>query len=218
MPSKILDLKNQVLGELTVLSDAILKPNKDGSNSSWFLCKCSCGLQKEIRGRSLKTGLTKSCGCSANIKHGHSRRNKGRPTPTYSSWISAKRRTKIKPGHKDYETYKNISMCSKWFNSFEAFLEDMGERPPGTTLDRYPNQKGNYEPGNCRWATIKQQLNNTAINKYIIFQGRTQTLQEWSEELNINASTLWRRIYELNWTITEAFTIPVRSQKSKKAL
>jgi hypothetical protein len=57
-----------------------------------------------------------------------------------------------------------VNVCDRWINSFENFLADMGERPVGTTLDRYPNQKGNYEPNNCRWATPKEQANNTRRN------------------------------------------------------
>jgi len=108
-------------------------------------------------------------------------------------------------------------MCSEWFNSFETFLADMGERPPGTTLDRYPDKEGNYEPSNCRWGTPKQQSNNKTNNKLITFQGKTQTLQEWSDEIGINKTTLWRRIYKYGWTIAEALTIPVGTQRKKAA-
>lgn len=193
MGGKTLDLKGKVFGKLEVLSDRILRKTNSGFNQSWFLCECSCGVQKEIRAASLKSGSTKSCGClnvEKGLTHGHSKSNNGNPTPTYSSWMSARRRAKIKPGQKDYETYKDVSMCGRWFNSFEAFLEDMGERPEGKTLDRYPDKTGNYEPSNCRWATPKQQCNNTAFNKCITFQGKTQTLQEWSEEIGIKPSTL----------------------------
>lgn len=194
--TKILDLKGQIFGDLTVLSDAILKPRKDGRNNSWFLCECSCGNQFEVVGHALKSGNTKSCGkCS----HGHSTGNNGKPTPTYYSWISAKNRTKIKPGHKDYEIYKDVSMCDRWFNSFEAFLKDMGERPPGTTLDRYPDKTGNYEPDNCRWATYKEQTENRdkpkTLNKNntsgITGVGFDKSRSKWYARIKVNYKEIY---------------------------
>lgn len=94
-------------------------------------------------------------------KHGH--RSKTR-TPTYNSWRKMKERC-TNPNHDRYPRYggRGIKICDRWLHSFQNFLEDMGNRPYGKTLDRIdPN--GNYEPSNCRWATIKQQARNKAYH------------------------------------------------------
>lgn len=84
-------------------------------------------------------------------------------TPTQMSWDDMKKRCQY-PGHKAYHRYggRGITVCERWDGprGFANFLEDMGERPPGKTLDRWPNPDGNYEPGNCRWATMKEQRHN----------------------------------------------------------
>jgi hypothetical protein len=93
------------------------------------------------------------------VTHGHAR--KGKQTGTYLSWKEMKKRC-ANPNQKYWKNYggRGIRVCDRWLNSFENFLADMGERPEGTSIDRYPNNDGNYEPGNCRWATRKQQRAN----------------------------------------------------------
>lgn len=90
--------------------------------------------------------------------HGHTL--KGKPSPTMLSWRAMRDRC-TKPNHTKWPRYgaRGIKVCDRWM-VFENFLADMGERPEGRTLDRYPDNDGNYEPGNCRWATPTQQANN----------------------------------------------------------
>jgi hypothetical protein len=87
-----------------------------------------------------------------------------RKSPTYSSWVNMKSRC-LNPNHRAFPRYggRGITICARWLgkNGFANFLADMGRRPPGKTLDRWPNNDGNYEPGNCRWATASQQIRNT---------------------------------------------------------
>jgi hypothetical protein len=88
---------------------------------------------------------------------------------------------------------RGITVCARWRDSFDAFLEDMGNKPgPEYSIDRIDNSKG-YDPGNCRWATREEQSNNTRRNTLIEYNGRTQTLAQWGKELGIKYGTLMYR-------------------------
>lgn len=120
-----------------------------------YTATCDCGATAIVRGSDLTSGNTKSCGCRRR-PHGHATPVK---SPTYRSWRAMLARTGS-PQHRDYAYYggRGITVCLRWL-TFANFLEDMGERPEGMSLDRVDND-GDYEPCNVRWATAKQQANN----------------------------------------------------------
>lgn len=110
-----------------------------------------------------------------------------------------------------YYGMRGITVCERWAKSFAAFLADMGPRPTaGHSLDRYPNQDGNYEPGNCRWATQPEQLKNSRKAHKITFDGKTMCVTEWAAEIGIDYTALIRRIQK--WGIERALTTPVNAK------
>jgi hypothetical protein len=114
-----------------------------------------------------------------------------------------------RPGHKSYADYggRGITVCERW-ESFENFLQDMGERPKGRTLSRI-NNEGNYEPGNCCWDTYRSQANNRRSSRLITFSGRTMTISEWSREIGCEHDVLSHRLRS-GWPVERALTAPMR--------
>lgn len=183
-------------------------------------CLCDCGKESVIRISSLNSGVTQSCGCyrmemsrAANsLKKGIPRKPKKQErAPEYGSWSMMIQRCK-NPNHDAYPNYggRGISVCDRW-TLFENFLADMGSRPDGMTIER-DDVNGNYEPGNCRWATRAEQNRNRRDSNPIEFRGKSQLLSEWARELGISKITLRKRIYVLGWSIERSFTQPVREK------
>lgn len=137
----------------------------DNWKAMW-LCRCDCGIELAVQSNNLQSGNSKSCGCQkgpriarARTKHGEG--GKGNTSREYRVWRNMISRCE-NPNVTRYKDWggRGIKVCDRWRKSFEAFLEDMGRCPPAMSIDRYPNNNGNYEPGNCRWATSKEQRAN----------------------------------------------------------
>lgn len=176
---KLIDMKGKRFGRLLVLEQGPpRRPAKFGG--SLWRCRCDCGTDKLIVGSSLRNGTIRSCGCLADewashmggnpefiqkradgqVQHGHKRRSGG--SVEYRTWVGMKRRCSD-PKFKDYRYYggRGIRVCEDWLHSFEAFFAYVGKKPSRAhSIDRYPNNDGNYEPGNVRWATPSQQARN----------------------------------------------------------
>lgn len=200
------DLTGKKFGRLTVIEN--LGTNKNGTYE--WLCQCECGNYKVAVTSHLKTGVVRSCGClvsettaKRNYKNGMFVRHEG--DITFSTWSSMWHRC-MKEGEKYYHD-KGISVCERWRN-YDAFLEDMGPRPSlEMTIDRI-DFNGNYEPGNCRWATHTQQANNTSKNRRFEINGESLTIAQISRACGISQMTIIRRLQK-GLTIEQATTLPL---------
>lgn len=165
--SKVIDLTGKKFGRLTAIKYVGTRENY------WaWECICECGNKVIVPGVYIRNGSSSSCGCymrevvsKTQTKHGKSN------STTYTSWRAMKTRCYNK-NVKEYRLYgkRGIKVCDRWLESFSCFIEDMGIRPRGTSLERI-DVNGNYEPSNCRWATKTEQCNNTRRNKFISYNG-----------------------------------------------
>ncbi len=167
-------------------------------------CMCICGNKCTADTTQLVQGRKRSCGClitengkrqcAKRITHGDT--VSGKYAAEYGIWAAMLRRCYNK-NTQDYKDYgaKGINVCDRWRHSYKNFIDDMGRRPSNKhSIDRYPNKTGNYEPSNCRWATMKQQARNTSTNRMLTYNGETKCLIEWAEVLDVHRGAIGRRV------------------------
>lgn len=178
---------------IVVVGEPFRKP---GKKLRYVKAKCDCGREFELRVDRIKLQIT--CGCAVNktIKHGYV------GTSTYKTWTAMKCRCK----HQPHYVNKGIKVCERW-QEFANFVEDMGPRPKGTSIDRIDNSKG-YEPGNCRWADAKTQCRNKDGNPRFCVNGQHLTLAEIVGMVDVSYVTMKKRL-ERGWSIEEAMVKPV---------
>ncbi len=179
----VLDVSGMRSGRLVVIGRAPSGPRR----IALWECKCDCGAVVVAPGPELAKGKHTSCGCA---RFTHAMTN----TPTYRSWKSMRRRcfNENDPSFKNYGG-RGVTVCERW-SSFKAFLSDMGERPVGTSLDRI-DVNGDYQPGNCRWATPTEQSNNSRRNVFVEIGGERLTLAEAARKAGVHRATFKARIY-----------------------
>lgn len=201
---------------MTVISRADDVIRADGHKATQYNCLCDCGNYLVVRAVNLKNGNTKSCGClnrdfvsSLNKKHGDANK-----TRLYRIWLRMKQRcsnSNVKEFH--YYGGRGITVCEEWMNDFKTFREwaEKSGYNDELTLDRIDVNRG-YEPSNCRWATKEQQANNMRTSRLITYDGKTDTISNWSKEVGISSSAIRRRL-QLGWSIEEALTKPIKRKE-----
>lgn len=185
------------------------------------LCECGCGQETGVADRSdRKRGVVR--GQQRRFVKGHGWRNRPERhnmshTPTHRSWIQMRARCQRKT-YAGWAHYggRGVRVCDRW-EMFENFLADMGERPIGKSLDRYPNNNGNYEPGNCRWATPKQQAENRRSNALLTINGVTKTQSQWCRESSLHVATFRGRLSR-GWPAADALAATVARRKQPARL
>lgn len=194
---RVRDLLGQTFGRLTVFEKVQLR-SSDGRSRIYWKCQCVCGRVVSIDASALVSRATTSCGCfrteglvARSRTHGG---KSGKESPEYKAWQHAKARCYNRNDAK-YPLYggRGIQMCDRWLSDFAAFRDDMGLRPSSLhSLDRI-NVDGHYEPGNCRWATPREQGNNRRTTIRVTVDGIERSLGEWAELTGAKVGTLWER-------------------------
>ena len=210
--SRLIDLTGMRFGRL-VVTGRISRGARKSKAPVWH-CICDCGGETATTRGNLKTGKAQSCGCrikDVNIALRQTHGMAGKH-PLYQTWSSMRKRCNCPTDHA-YPRYggRGISVCARWDN-FETFIEDVGERPSARhSIDRKDND-GNYEPGNVRWATAREQEHNKATCLHLTFLGRTQAATDWANQLGLNYLTLYYRL-KRGWSVDRALGTPTLGKR-----
>lgn len=217
--SRLIDLKDQRFGRLTVIERA--PQNKKSGHSRW-ICRCDCGKKCIVGSYELRRGLTQSCGCKMREwqhmpHHTHNMSN----TPLYSVWRGMRTRCNLSSSrvYKDYGG-RGIRVCDEWEQSFEVFAKWALSSGycEGLTIDRI-DVNGNYSPDNCRWITQREQVWNQRRTRFLTYQGITMSLGQWAKTTGMALSLVSSR-FNRGWPPERIFDEPVhvecRNGRKKK--
>jgi len=200
------DLVGRRFGYLTVLR----RNGRKGRNAGW-LCRCICGFEKTVGADDLRRGQVASCA------RGHYNRPLIRVVAPEEChiWYAMHQRcyNKLNTGYRNYGA-RGVRVHKRWHH-LENFISDMGPRPsPLHSLDRYPDNDGDYAPSNCRWATKKEQSRNTRRNIYVQTRGKKVAVADFANQLGLTAVIVRKRLYR-GWTLDEALSLPAGKHKAR---
>lgn len=197
---KFKDLQGLRFGKLLVRQLCAERTSKGGTR---WKCSCDCGNESTVDGTNLSSGNTMSCGCLRNEKKTKHNLCK---TAVYEVWCSMKNRV-FNINAQSFRNYggRGVTVCDRWNVSFQNFMDDMGPRPKGGTLERRDNNNG-YSKDNCHWATAKEQANNRRTN--VLVDGLTMSQHVEKNSLDYNA--FYYRYRTMGCSIEEA------TRKSRK--
>lgn len=211
--NKFIDRTGRTYGELFVIGFA----GKNRLGQSNWLCRCSCETICVVFGGNLNGDHTTSCGCKKE-RGKHRESGQGRTlgrSQEYQAMASMIQRC-LNPNSPAYKRYgaKGITVCEEWNSlwKFDAFLAHMGRAPtPRHSIDRWPNLKGNYEPGNVRWATQPEQMRNTSRNVWITFRGQTLCRRDMASKYGMSNDGLKKRLAK-GMSVEDALTTPINTK------
>jgi hypothetical protein len=217
--ARLKDITGQRFGKLVVIERA-----KNRGKETFWKCKCDCGNIKDINASKLKNGTTKSCGCLVKYspnKH-YTRKNPHKTHGKTNTRIYRIYRKMIRrccnpnePSYKDYGG-RGIAICKDWLDDFMNFYDwaVVNDYKDDLSIDRI-NNNGNYEPSNCRWATKKEQANNTRKTIFLTYKGETKPASEWAEITGIKKDTITMR-KRSGWSDEKIIETPMRVFKKRK--
>lgn len=207
-----INILGQRFGRWTVLERAA---NTKAGQARW-ICRCDCGTQATVISQSLRSDISKSCGCY-NLENitSHGQSIGGVRSREFRIWGAIKQRC-LNPNHQSFKNYggRGIAMCAEWENSFETFFRDMGQCPPNCSIDRFPDNNGDYKKSNCRWATQAEQHRNKRNNHLLTLNGESLCIADWSERVSIKVETIHARLRQ-GWTHEKTLTYPVTLKSGK---
>lgn len=194
------DLTGQKFGRWLVIERAPDKITQRGYHHIMWRCVCECGTEKAVRGKTLTSGESQSCGClQKELLSQRASKHNGFGTRLYAIWNSMRQRCN-NPNHHAYHNYggRGIQICSEWddYSVFRDWALSSGYDENASrgefTLDRIDVDRG-YSPDNCRWAGMREQADNRRDSIIVTYNGDTHPLTVWAELLGINYQTLWKQ-------------------------
>jgi hypothetical protein len=204
---------------LELLSEVASLRRPSGTVVRRVLCRCDCGNKTTLDLGAFHNEHTGSCGClqkEAASRNGQDSRTHGlSQSQTYRIWNAMKQRCS-NPNDSYYHLYgaRGVTVCQRWRDSFQAFVEDMGEKPSREySIDRYPDQNGPYAPGNCRWATMKEQQRNRRNNVMLTIGDTTLCVAEWAEQQGIRVGMVRDRLRS-GWSGHDAVMTPKGTRRN----